>query len=51
MIDAMLRYELTSNNAGFVLWGDSEALDELNHSHNITNKHASKMEKNYNASL
>lgn len=25
----MLRYELTPNNAGFVLWGDSEALDEL----------------------
>ncbi|HHR4052985.1 TPA: DUF6904 family protein [Salmonella enterica] len=25
----MLRYELTPNNAGFVLWGDSAALDEL----------------------
>ncbi|EGC7113125.1 hypothetical protein H9T43_002302 [Salmonella enterica] len=25
----MLRYELTPNNAGFVLWGDSEALGEL----------------------
>ena len=25
----MLRYELTPNNAGFVLWGDAEALDEL----------------------
>ncbi|HHQ2998756.1 TPA: DUF6904 family protein, partial [Klebsiella pneumoniae] len=22
----MLRYELTPNNAGFILWGDSEAL-------------------------
>ncbi|EPK7797347.1 DUF6904 family protein, partial [Klebsiella pneumoniae] len=21
----MLRYELTPNNAGFILWGDSEA--------------------------
>lgn len=25
----MLRYELTPNNAGFILWGDSEALNEL----------------------
>ncbi|MFD3242178.1 hypothetical protein ACE2AK_23930 [Rahnella perminowiae] len=25
----MLRYELTPNNAGFVLWGDAGALDEL----------------------
>lgn len=25
----MLRYELTPNNAGFVLWGDSEALGKL----------------------
>lgn len=25
----MLRYELTPNNTGFVLWGDSEALGEL----------------------
>ncbi|EPK7797557.1 DUF6904 family protein, partial [Klebsiella pneumoniae] len=24
----MLRYELTPNNAGFILWGDSEALNE-----------------------
>lgn len=29
MIDLMLRYELTPNNAGFILWGDSEALNEL----------------------
>ncbi|WP_440310596.1 DUF6904 family protein, partial [Klebsiella pneumoniae] len=25
----MLRYELTPNNAGFILWGDPEALNEL----------------------
>jgi hypothetical protein len=29
MIEPMLRYELTPNNAGFILWGDSEALNEL----------------------
>jgi hypothetical protein len=28
-MSVMLRYELTPNNAGFVLWGDSVALDEL----------------------
>jgi len=28
-MSVMLRYELTPNNAGFVLWGDSAALDEL----------------------
>jgi hypothetical protein len=25
----MLRYELTPNNAGFILWRSSEALNEL----------------------